>query len=55
LSSEEVETGGAGPGAAHPEYGGGGQFPHAYPLREAPRAHRDREARKTTGSLGLIP
>lgn len=26
-----------------------------YPLREAPRAHRDLEARKTTGSIVLLP
>jgi NADPH2:quinone reductase len=28
---------------------------HAYPLTEAPQAHRDVEARKTTGSVVLIP
>ena len=28
---------------------------HAYPLREAAQAHRDVEARKTTGSVVLIP
>lgn len=28
---------------------------HLYPLREAPQAHRDLEARKTTGKLLLIP
>jgi NADPH:quinone reductase len=28
---------------------------HSYPLREAPQAHRDVEARKTTGSVVLIP
>jgi NADPH2:quinone reductase len=27
---------------------------HTYPLREAPRAHADLEARKTTGSVVLI-
>ena len=28
---------------------------HSYPLSEAPQAHRDVEARKTTGSVVLIP
>jgi NADPH2:quinone reductase len=28
---------------------------HTYPLREAAQAHRDVEARKTTGSVVLIP
>ncbi|MPZ56688.1 MAG: zinc-binding dehydrogenase [Rhizobiales bacterium] len=28
---------------------------HSYPLRDAPRAHADIEARKTTGSIVLIP
>jgi len=28
---------------------------HSYPLREAPQAHRDVEARKTTGSVVLVP
>jgi len=28
---------------------------HIYPLREAQQAHRDLEARKTTGKLLLIP
>ena len=28
---------------------------HSYPLREAAQAHRDVEARKTTGSVVLIP
>jgi NADPH2:quinone reductase len=28
---------------------------HSYPLTEAPQAHRDVEARKTTGSVVLIP
>ena len=28
---------------------------HTYPLREAPRAHADLEARRTTGSIVLIP
>jgi NADPH:quinone reductase len=28
---------------------------HTYPLREAAAAHRDLEARKTTGSTVLIP
>jgi NADPH2:quinone reductase len=28
---------------------------HVYPLREAAQAHRDLEARKTTGSVVLIP
>jgi NADPH2:quinone reductase len=28
---------------------------HTYPLREAAQAHRDLEARKTTGSVVLIP
>jgi NADPH2:quinone reductase len=28
---------------------------HAYPLTDAPQAHRDVEARKTTGSVVLIP
>ena len=28
---------------------------HCYPLREAAQAHRDVEARKTTGSVVLIP
>ena len=28
---------------------------HSYPLREAATAHRDVEARKTTGSVVLIP
>jgi len=28
---------------------------HSYPLREAAQAHRDMEARKTTGSVVLIP
>jgi NADPH2:quinone reductase len=27
---------------------------HSYPLRDAPQAHRDVEARKTTGSVVLI-
>ena len=28
---------------------------HSYPLREAAQAHRDLEARKTTGSIVLLP
>ena len=28
---------------------------HTYPLSEAARAHRDLEARKTTGSIILVP
>ena len=28
---------------------------HSYPLSDAPQAHRDVEARKTTGSVVLIP
>jgi NADPH2:quinone reductase len=28
---------------------------HEYPLRDTARAHRDVEARKTTGSVVLIP
>jgi NADPH2:quinone reductase len=28
---------------------------HTYPLREAAAAHRDLEARKTTGSVVLVP
>jgi NADPH2:quinone reductase len=28
---------------------------HSYPLRDAAIAHRDVEARKTTGSVVLIP
>jgi NADPH2:quinone reductase len=28
---------------------------HTYPLREAAQAHRDLEARRTTGSIVLIP
>lgn len=28
---------------------------HTYPLREAGQAHRDLEARKTTGSIVLLP
>ena len=28
---------------------------HSYPLRETAQAHRDVEARKTTGSVVLIP
>jgi NADPH2:quinone reductase len=28
---------------------------HIYPLRDAQQAHRDLEARKTTGKLLLIP
>ena len=28
---------------------------HTYPLKEAGQAHRDLEARKTTGSIVLMP
>ena len=31
------------------------KVPHTYPLKEAAQAHRDLEARKTTGSIVLIP
>jgi len=31
------------------------KVPHTYPLKEAAQAHRDLEARKTTGSVVLIP
>jgi NADPH2:quinone reductase len=30
------------------------EISHAYPLRDAPRAHADLEARKTTGSIVLV-
>jgi NADPH2:quinone reductase len=30
------------------------EISHTYPLRDAPRAHADLEARKTTGSIVLI-
>jgi NADPH2:quinone reductase len=30
------------------------EISHAYPLRDAPRAHADIEARRTTGSIVLI-
>ncbi|MEO8629358.1 MAG: zinc-binding dehydrogenase, partial [Betaproteobacteria bacterium] len=28
---------------------------HTYPLKDAAQAHRDLEARKTTGSIVLLP
>jgi NADPH2:quinone reductase len=28
---------------------------HTYPLKEAAQAHKDLEARKTTGSIVLLP
>jgi NADPH2:quinone reductase len=31
------------------------KVPHTYPLKEAAQAHRDLEARKTTGSVVLLP
>jgi NADPH2:quinone reductase len=31
------------------------KVPHTYPLKEAAQAHRDLEARKTTGSVVLVP
>jgi len=31
------------------------KVPHSYPLKEAAQAHRDLEARKTTGSVVLVP
>jgi len=31
------------------------KVPHTYPLKDAAQAHRDLEARKTTGSIVLIP
>ena len=30
------------------------EISHEYPLRDAPRAHADIEARRTTGSIVLI-
>ena len=31
------------------------EISHTYALRDAPQAHADLEARKTTGSIVLIP